>query len=861
LKHIWKVWDHITLHDQDIQKAADIQTVQLLQLRVPSLSKSDRSFVKTIMESGLLFPSIDDVTIRERILQAVLEIDCLIPSIKTMHKNLKYLEVGAKVLKSLIVSKSPRPTIYHALRSAWTCTKEPFVETSHRRAFIGSALTSEIVWDIVYKQVWIWALRNFSELGGRGPRKERSRPSHNPTLDPQVHFEFAKLAKDLGISTRKIESRLENDPRRERLWESMHQMYPSLTETEIDKMVAALMEQLPPVRSEDLSKGINSHHHETGVVEDLSRRWGVPFLDTYNTGKDMFFLANISSKANLAHHPMPNTLFILQDFIISFFGKIPEFEIGEEFDFDSAWKGKKRLSHAGLNSTASSSPFNNAGWNIQSRGDPEHNRPNIRDTSRMDIDSQDMLAQSGQLGQDSMEEDEETPNSKSLFESSRRSQVMIGKGGAPGPTQENHHSSVSSIPQNRVSDASTSADNVDQEELSDSTVPIEESRAHIVERQLEEPRDLSMEFSDPVQDYRSQMRSVISPISSSDSGSTHSSNQSTYQPTSVEEIFREASRSPVLSIGTLEQTSNQEMEPLNELVTQWKTHRSDIQLLGGWSNIEGQTQGEDDIRDLPRMSFVHPELNSSSQSPLERHASEFRTSQVPSRVDWSEQGLISPGRPSNGLVSVGRSPVISLESSPRQWNPNERQYEQQNTTAHIEQSNEGDLASSRLDDMGVAKDMPFNLQGPPGEVALLQTLQSQNVSAPNFDDEGMEDAPRILDHWNTISPPGLTGDNDQSMQEEPAILDQWQSEDQLFQDDDSDQSMDDVAQPVALPSPYAVDLMETSDPLTDVGFDIPQYARRSMPLPLPHEQPPVVVVNVTNNYTQNILVSCHRGIS
>jgi hypothetical protein len=90
LKHIWRVWDCITLHDQDIQKAADIQTVRLLQLRVPSVSKSDTSFVKTVMESGLLFPSIDDITVRERILQAVVKIDCLIPSLKTMHENLKY---------------------------------------------------------------------------------------------------------------------------------------------------------------------------------------------------------------------------------------------------------------------------------------------------------------------------------------------------------------------------------------------------------------------------------------------------------------------------------------------------------------------------------------------------------------------------------------------------------------------------------------------------------------------------------------------------------------------------------------------------------------------------------------------------
>jgi hypothetical protein len=690
----------------------------------------------------------------------------------------------------------------------------------------------------VYKQVWIWALRNFSELGGRSPRKERSHLSHSPTLDPQVHFNFSKFAKDLGISTRKIESRLERDPKRERLWESMHQMYPLLTETKIDKMVAALLKQLPPVRPSGLAESTHSQYHKTGAEYDLGRRWGVPFLDSYNMGKDLFFLTNISRKANMADHNMPNTLFIFHDFIVSFFGKVPEFEIGEEFDFDSVWKGKKRLSHTEINSAVPGSQFNDADWNTEPPGDPEHDRPNTHDTNQMDIDPQDEISQSEQFGQGSMEEDEEPPNSSLLFDSSRK--PTIGEGRAS--VQENRHSSTPPIPANRISYTSTVANNIRQGELSYSVPPIQESRG----LSFEKPQNFSADLFDLGKNYRPRIRSVTS---SSDDGSTSSGNQSTYPPSSTEEVFRDAPRSPVLPIKTQAQLPNQETEVVDAIekwkphrykaqslseprnieevqeqgeevvqdaprspvlsietqeqlpnqetevigpLTQWQRLRSNTQFLGEPSNIEErQEQSEEVFRDSPRMSFVHPGLNPRSRT-------DFPTSQNPSGVEWSEQGLKSPSPPSDGLVPLGRSPVMSLKY------PNEPQHEQNHTIAPEEYSNEEELGSPRLDDTGVAKNMSLNLQGPPDGAALSQTpeqfttpqLQPHDEYAPTFDNnERMENASETLDLSNPISPPAPSGDNNWPVQEESQALGQYQSEMDLFEETDSDQHMDYVAQP------------------------------------------------------------------
>jgi hypothetical protein len=57
------------------------------------------------MHTGFLFPKLVDPLARELVAKALLKIKCVIPSIKTMHENLKYLGVGAVLLKRLLAAK------------------------------------------------------------------------------------------------------------------------------------------------------------------------------------------------------------------------------------------------------------------------------------------------------------------------------------------------------------------------------------------------------------------------------------------------------------------------------------------------------------------------------------------------------------------------------------------------------------------------------------------------------------------------------------------------------------------------------------------------------------------------------------
>jgi len=67
------------------------------------------------MESCFLFKDLTNTTLRQKVTRSLLKISCLIPSLKSFYKNVKYLDVGAKILKDLVLGKGTRDTLYNTL--------------------------------------------------------------------------------------------------------------------------------------------------------------------------------------------------------------------------------------------------------------------------------------------------------------------------------------------------------------------------------------------------------------------------------------------------------------------------------------------------------------------------------------------------------------------------------------------------------------------------------------------------------------------------------------------------------------------------------------------------------------------------
>jgi hypothetical protein len=115
-KHIEVTINKITLGLEEIRLALNIETINVIQYRVLAISSKDHSFIFGAMKCGLLFPVITEEKTRKLILKVILSIKYLIPSIKSLHENLKLLGASAKILKELVAGEKIHTNLRSALK-------------------------------------------------------------------------------------------------------------------------------------------------------------------------------------------------------------------------------------------------------------------------------------------------------------------------------------------------------------------------------------------------------------------------------------------------------------------------------------------------------------------------------------------------------------------------------------------------------------------------------------------------------------------------------------------------------------------------------------------------------------------------
>ena len=204
LSKIFKTWSMITLYDDDIRASVDIKTVQRLQGRAPFASKSDFLTVKKDMQSGLLFSKVRDIPTRQRIEDAILGLDVIIPTIKTFHENSKLLGIGVRVIRREL-AQFRSGSLFESLCSIWSPQVSCSLET--REGFFTSAVPPSDV-DLAYLaylQIFIAALRTFAKLGDEPPRRDIRSILVHARLDPIYQTLFARRAKFLGFNSRRIQ--------------------------------------------------------------------------------------------------------------------------------------------------------------------------------------------------------------------------------------------------------------------------------------------------------------------------------------------------------------------------------------------------------------------------------------------------------------------------------------------------------------------------------------------------------------------------------------------------------------------------------------------------------------------------------
>ncbi|KAI8715198.1 hypothetical protein NCS52_01027000 [Fusarium sp. LHS14.1] len=103
--HMRKIWDEIFEGLEDQQCYLDPYTARFVQFKSPARSRTDRRAIRDEMAKGSLFPNIADQAQRDKLLDNIVKIKAIIPSILTFHENMRYLTTGARILANHIEVK------------------------------------------------------------------------------------------------------------------------------------------------------------------------------------------------------------------------------------------------------------------------------------------------------------------------------------------------------------------------------------------------------------------------------------------------------------------------------------------------------------------------------------------------------------------------------------------------------------------------------------------------------------------------------------------------------------------------------------------------------------------------------------
>lgn len=207
LHYIKRTWTYILGDvDESLLEMTDDTTIRQLECLMPSQSKQDSQIVRNLMDTKAIFPRVTEAATRAKVLDNLLAVDVLIPSLRTFFENLKYLEPCAKIMRSLLTHKKI-VSIKQALSGSYFHPADHCIEYGpgdtrlHVRQQYDADLAS------AYHTLWLFALRNFPQMTSTTPKKSPngSRPVITEP-NPAIWQEFGILAQDLGFRTEAVQT-------------------------------------------------------------------------------------------------------------------------------------------------------------------------------------------------------------------------------------------------------------------------------------------------------------------------------------------------------------------------------------------------------------------------------------------------------------------------------------------------------------------------------------------------------------------------------------------------------------------------------------------------------------------------------
>ncbi|KAI0968790.1 hypothetical protein F4678DRAFT_463981 [Xylaria arbuscula] len=119
LERVGATWDLITGRDAEIQACGDIGTARGLQSLAPAISWADRKVIGMFLVNRQIFGGVRDPQKRTGIQDRLLQVDGLVPTIKTFHENMKLFSIAVKILRAYLLPERSRASLSEYLEEHW----------------------------------------------------------------------------------------------------------------------------------------------------------------------------------------------------------------------------------------------------------------------------------------------------------------------------------------------------------------------------------------------------------------------------------------------------------------------------------------------------------------------------------------------------------------------------------------------------------------------------------------------------------------------------------------------------------------------------------------------------------------------
>ncbi|KAH7037963.1 uncharacterized protein B0I36DRAFT_73321 [Microdochium trichocladiopsis] len=179
----------------------DSSGVQSLELLVPGVSRRDQLRAEAAIHDHGNFRCINDEMERTNILHRLNSVQHLIPSIRTLQNDFKYLRECTHVVKRLVCGKTPSPFTVQTI--AWKAFKAPARHPA----------TEEVIFENSLRLLYVAVMNDLCDLSGQTLLKDEGvEHEWNFQPDPRAWFRLACRAKQLGFVSEEILRLCQADP-------------------------------------------------------------------------------------------------------------------------------------------------------------------------------------------------------------------------------------------------------------------------------------------------------------------------------------------------------------------------------------------------------------------------------------------------------------------------------------------------------------------------------------------------------------------------------------------------------------------------------------------------------------------------